>query len=159
MVGFRYEVNVGGPAQLVARLSHVRSERQVINPVEPTTGRDLGIQAWPLYLADFGLSLNLTGQRSYRGIVPVIYTGIGLASDLGKEIEEDPYKLGTTFAFSVADDEETQPVGQHEPEWFEIAEPGGTHAIFLPAGNASCRSSASAVCCSGSERRHKASIA
>ncbi len=102
MVGVRYEVNVGGPAQIVARLSHVRSERQVINPVEPTTGRDLGIQSWPLYLVDLGMSLNLTGQRSYRGVVPVIYTGIGLASDLGKDVEEDPYKLGTTFAFSVA---------------------------------------------------------
>jgi hypothetical protein len=102
MGGIRYEVNVGGPAQLVARLARVNSERQVINPVEPRATRDLGIQSWPIYLVDLGMSINLTGQRSYRGVVPVIYTGIGLASDLGKEVEEDPYKLGTTFAFSVA---------------------------------------------------------
>jgi hypothetical protein len=102
MVGIRYDVSVGGPAHIVARLSHVRSERQAINPVEPAAGRDLGIQSWPLYLMDLGLSLNLTGQRSYRGIVPLVYTGIGLASDLGKEIDDDPFKLGTTFAFSFA---------------------------------------------------------
>ncbi len=102
MVGFRYEVGVGGPAQVVVRLSHVRSERQVINPVEPRASRDLGIQSWPLYLADLGMSLNLTGQRSYRGVVPVIFTGIGIASDIGKEVDDDPYKFGTTFAFSLS---------------------------------------------------------
>ena len=102
MVGVRYEVGVGGPAQIVARVSTVMSERRVINPVEPAASRDLGIRTWPIYLADFGMSVNLTGQRSWRGMVPVVYTGIGLASDIGKKAEEDPYRLGTTFAFSVA---------------------------------------------------------
>jgi hypothetical protein len=102
MVGVRYEVGVGGPAQIVARLSTVMSERRVINPVEPAASRDLGMRTWPVYLADFGMSLNLTGQRSWRGMVPVVYTGIGLASDIGKKAEEDPYRLGTTFAFSLA---------------------------------------------------------
>ena len=72
MVGVRYEVGVGGPAQIVARLSTVMSERRVINPVEPAASRDLGMRAWPVYLADFGMSLNLTGQRSWRGMVPVV---------------------------------------------------------------------------------------
>lgn len=102
MVGVRYEVGVGGPAQIVARLSTVMSERRVINPVEPAVSRDLGVRSWPVYLADFGMSLNLTGQRSWRGVVPVLYGGIGLASDAGKKAEDDPYRLGTTFAFSVA---------------------------------------------------------
>lgn len=102
MVGIRYEVNVGGPMQIVARLSHVMSERQVIDPLEPRVSRDLGVQSWPLYLVDAGMSLNLTGQRKWHGVVPVIYAGIGLASDLGKEVEADPFKLGTTFAFSAA---------------------------------------------------------
>lgn len=102
MVGIRYEVGVGGPAQIVARISHVMSERQVLNPVEPASARDLGVQAWPIYLADFGMSLNLTGQRSWRGVVPIVYTGIGVASDLGKKVDEDPFRLGTTFAFSLA---------------------------------------------------------
>ena len=102
MGGIRYEVSVGGPAQLVARLARVNSERRVVNPVEPAASRELGIQSWPIYLVDVGLSLNLTGQRSYHGIVPVIYTGLGLASDLDKKVDEDPYNLGTTFAFSLA---------------------------------------------------------
>ena len=102
MIGIRYEVGVGGPAQIVARISHVMSDRRVINPVEPASARDLGIQSWPVYIADFGMSINLTGQRSWHGVVPVVYSGIGLASDVGKKAEDDPYKLGTTFAFSFA---------------------------------------------------------
>ncbi len=102
MIGVRYEVGVGGPMQIVGRISHVMSERRVLNPVEPANSRDLGIRSWPVYLADFGMSLNLTGQRSWHGVVPILYGGIGLASDIGKKAEEDPYKLGTTFAFSFA---------------------------------------------------------
>ena len=102
MAGIRYEVAVGGPAQIVAKVAHVMSERRVIDPLQPTATRDLGVRTWPLYLVHLGMSLNLTGQRSYRGVVPVIFTGIGLATDLGKDVEEDPFRMGTTFAFSLA---------------------------------------------------------
>lgn len=101
MIGIRYEVSVGGPAQIVFRMARVSSERHVINPFEPRDTRDLGVQSWPIYLTDLGFSINLTGQRSWHGVVPVIYTGVGLASDLDKQVDEDPFNLGTTFAFSL----------------------------------------------------------
>jgi len=101
MEGIRYELTVGGPVQFVARLARVNSERQVINPLEPRSTRDLGIQKWPIYLTDLGFSLNLTGHRSWHGVVPVINGGIGLASDLDKKDEDDPFNVGTTFAFSL----------------------------------------------------------
>lgn len=101
MVGIRYEVSVGGPAQVVFRMARVSSERHVINPLEPRETRDLGVQSWPIYLTDIGFSINLTGQRSWHGVVPLIYTGVGLASDLDKQVDEDPFNLGTTFAFSL----------------------------------------------------------
>ena len=101
MEGFRYELTVGGPAQLVFRLARVNSKRRVINPLEPRESRDLGVQSWPVYLTDLGFSVNLTGQRSWHGIVPVVSGGIGLASDLDKRDERDPFNLGTTFAFSL----------------------------------------------------------
>ena len=100
MEGFRYELTVGGPAQLVFRLARVNSERHAINPLEPVATRDLGVQSWPIYLTDLGFSLNLTGQRSWHGVVPVVTAGIGLASDLDKREDDDPFNLGTTFAFS-----------------------------------------------------------
>ncbi len=100
MEGIRYELVIGGPAQFVFRLARVNSERQVIDPLAPRATRDLGIQSWPIYLTDAGFSINLTGQRSWHGVVPVIYTGVGLASDLDKQDDADPFNLGTTFAFS-----------------------------------------------------------
>jgi len=100
IAGIRYEIGVGGPAQLVARIARAGSERNIIDPTKPAATRHLGSQPWPVYLADLGLSINLTGQRSYHGIVPVTYAGVGIATDAGKKVAEDPYTLGTTFALS-----------------------------------------------------------
>ncbi len=102
LAGIRYEVVVGGPAQFVARAARVMSERVALDPTQPQTTRNLGVHSAPLYLVDAGISLNLTGQRSFRGIVPVLYGGLGVASDAGKKVDTDPYRLGTTFALSFA---------------------------------------------------------
>ena len=102
IAGIRYEVGVGGPIQLFARLAKTFSERNVIDPTKPATTRNLGSESWPVYIGDFGLALNLTGQRSWHGIVPVTSIGAGLVSDLGKKEDVDPYRLGTTFALSYA---------------------------------------------------------
>jgi hypothetical protein len=101
MEGIRYEVTVGGPAQLYARLARINSQRNVIDPTLPAATRHLGSQSWPVYLMDAGLSLNLTGQRTFHGIVPVVALGGGLVSDLDKSVDKDPFNLGTTFAFSL----------------------------------------------------------
>ena len=100
MEGLRYELTIGGPAQLVFKIARVNSDRHVINPLEPRASRDLGVESWPVYLTDLGFSLNLTGQRSWHGVVPVVSGGIGLASDLDKQNANDPFNVGTTFAFS-----------------------------------------------------------
>lgn len=98
MAGIRYEANVGGPIALFVRASTVRSERRVIDPREPESSRDLGMQSWPLYLIDAGLGLNLTGQRSWRRLVPALNAGFGFAFDANKSVEEDPFRFGTPFA-------------------------------------------------------------
>jgi hypothetical protein len=100
MEGIRYEATVGGPAQIYARLARVNSQRNVIDPTAPAATRQLGSQSWPVYLFDAGLSLNLTGQRTFHGVVPVVTAGGGLVSDLDKSVDADPFNLGTTFAFS-----------------------------------------------------------
>ena len=122
MEGIRYELVVGGPAQFVIRVARVNSERRVINPLEPVATRDLGVQSWPLYLTDLGFSLNLTGQRSWHGVVPVIHTGIGLATDLDKKVDEDPFNIGTTFAFSLAGGLRIVPGGR-----FQLRADAGTY--------------------------------
>ena len=100
MGGIRYEIGIGGPLQLVARFAEARSDRNIVDPTKPKATRNLGSVSWPVYLADFGFSLNLTGQRSWHGIVPVTSVGAGIATDGGKKIDTDPYRLGTTFALT-----------------------------------------------------------
>lgn len=122
MAGVRYEVAVGGPAQIVFRLANVMSERKVIDPSQPRASRDLGVQSWAVYLVDVGLSFNLTGQRTWHGVIPVIYTGVGLASDLDKQVDKDPFNLGTTFAFSLAGGLRFVPGGR-----FQVRADAGTY--------------------------------
>lgn len=122
MVGARYEITVGGPAQLYVRASRVFSERMALDPTKPAATRPLGISRVPLYLADLGVSMNLTGQRSFRGIVPSIALGAGIASTLNSKVENDPYKFGTTFAFSFGGGLRFLPT-----ERIQIRVDGGTH--------------------------------
>ena len=103
MEGIRYELVIGGPAQFVFRLARVNSERHVDRSARAArNARPRRRRAGRSTSTDLGFSLNLTGQRSWHGVVPVIYTGVGLASDLDKQDENDPFNLGTTFAFSLA---------------------------------------------------------
>jgi hypothetical protein len=99
MFGLRYEVHVGGPALLVARWSHVNSERFPIDPTKAPAARQLGRKSVSLNIYDVDLALNLTGQKSWHHIIPVVNLGAGIAS-CDCTVKPDPYKFGTPFAFS-----------------------------------------------------------
>ena len=122
MVGARYEITVGGPAQMYVRGSRVFSERRALDPTKPAATRFLGVSDIPLYLADLGVSVNLTGQRSFHGIVPSLAVGAGVASTLSSKVEKDPYKFGTTFAFSFGGGLRILPTDR-----IQIRIDGGTH--------------------------------
>lgn len=97
--GLRYEKHVGGPAFLMARWSHVNSERFPIDPTKTGAAAQLGKKKVALDLFDVNLALNLTGQKSFHNIVPVVNLGAGVAT-CSCEVELDPYSFGTPFAFS-----------------------------------------------------------
>jgi len=99
LVGLRYDIRVGGPASLTARVARVFSERTVIDPLLTAPDRDLGTQSWPLYLSDVGLTLALTGQKSLHHLVPVVSAGAGIASDFRKE-DVGGFRIGTAFALN-----------------------------------------------------------
>ena len=100
LLGGRYEIRIGGPAQFMARVGHVWSERRVIDPTLPVPSRDLGTMSTSLYLADVGISLNLTGQKSWRGLIPVLTGGAGVVSDF-KSADAGGFRFGTQFAITV----------------------------------------------------------
>jgi hypothetical protein len=99
IVGVRYDVRIGGPALFTAQLATVASKRTEIDPTRPLASREVATRNAPLFLADAGISINLTGQRSYRRLVPVINGGVGLVSDF-KGADAGGYRFGTAFAFS-----------------------------------------------------------
>ncbi len=99
MFGLRYEKHVGGPAFLMVRWSHVNSERFAIDPTKTGVAAQLGKRNVALNLYDVNLALNVTGQKSFHRIVPVVNLGAGIAT-CGCNVEPDPYSFGTPFAFS-----------------------------------------------------------
>ena len=100
MTGARYEIRIGGPAQFYARAAVALSERDVVNPRLAPGARELGSESVTLGLADVGISLNLTGQRSWRGIVPVVSGGAGIATDFASP-DVGGFRLGTPFAITL----------------------------------------------------------
>jgi hypothetical protein len=99
MWGLRYLVHVGGPAFLMARWSHVNSSRFAIDPTKTGAARQLGKHDVGVNLFDVDLALNLTGQKSFHHIIPVLNLGAGIAS-CGCSVAKDPYTFGTPFAFT-----------------------------------------------------------
>ncbi len=100
VLGIRYEIHVGGPAQIMARYARVQSSRLAIDPTKPRAARSLGTHDVSLNLVDLDLTVNLTGQKSFHHIVPVANIGAGIAS-CSCSFGSDPYTFGTPFAFSL----------------------------------------------------------
>lgn len=99
-IGLRYEIRIGGPAQFTARLTHTTPDRTVLDPALAENARNLGERAWPITIADVGISLNLTGQKSWNRMVPSLNGGVGIASDFGKSGDPGGFEFGTPFAFT-----------------------------------------------------------
>ena len=100
LFGIRYEKHVGGPAFITARWSHVNSERLAIDPNKTGAAAQLGLKNVSLNIYDVSLALNLTGQKSFHHIVPVVNFGAGIAT-CGCTVALDPYRFGTPFAISI----------------------------------------------------------
>jgi len=95
--GVHYEWRAGGPAHITAEIARIASSRTVLDPAKPLATRDLGEQSWPVWSADVGLGMSLTGARSWHNLVPEIKAGVGLMSDF-KGTDVGDFKYGTRFA-------------------------------------------------------------
>lgn len=98
-VGLQYDIYLGGPASFTSRIGSAIVDRRVVDPARPASRRELGVERRPFTMADVGFSFALTGAKSYRGLVPLIHTGIGIVSNL-KGADPGGLSLGTRFAFA-----------------------------------------------------------
>jgi hypothetical protein len=145
MYGLRYEIHVGGPAFLMARWSHVNSERFPIDPTKLGAAMQLGKKSVALNLYDVNLAVNLTGEKSFHHIIPVMNLGAGIAS-CSCSVDPDPYTFGTPFAFSFGGGLRYVPGGRFQiradwndylyqikyPDKYYIVPVGGTAAAVGP---------------------------
>jgi hypothetical protein len=102
LAGIRYALLLSGPAQLTARLAYARSERTVLDPLEPASSRVVISDAKvPLLLGDVGLALSLTGFKSWNRLVPELTGGLGFISDFRTEGDVGGFSFGTRFALTL----------------------------------------------------------
>jgi hypothetical protein len=100
LVGVHYEWRAGGPAHLTGEVVRIASSRTVLDPSKPAASRSLGDQSWPVWSADFGLGMSLTGARSWHQLVPEVNAGVGFMSDFKSKADVGGFKYGTRFALT-----------------------------------------------------------
>lgn len=108
LVGIKYQWLMGGPANLTAEISRVGSERRVLDPLKNATCtvgpiadcKLISTNRWPVYFADLGMALNLTGARTFHGLVPEVRGGLGFLTDFHTKADVGDFSIGTRFVFS-----------------------------------------------------------
>jgi hypothetical protein len=102
LVGARYALYLAGPAYFTARVAYARSERTVLDPLEPAATRVvLPAASIPLVLADAGIALSLTGFKSWNRLIPEVNGGLGLVTDFRTNGDVGGFSFGTRFALSL----------------------------------------------------------
>lgn len=92
-LGAHYEIRLGGPVYFYGRSIGVLSQRTVINPALEIDDRVRGDRSVPFLLTDVGISLNLTGFKSWHGLIPVLGGGGGVGTSFEK-LDVGGYRFG-----------------------------------------------------------------
>jgi hypothetical protein len=102
LVGARYALYLAGPAYFTARVAYARSERTVLDPLEPAATRVvLPAARVPLLLGEVGLALSLTGFKSWNRLIPEVSGGAGFVTDFRTNGDVGGFSFGTRFALSL----------------------------------------------------------
>ncbi|MDQ6827296.1 MAG: hypothetical protein M3081_00340 [Gemmatimonadota bacterium] len=101
ITGVRYDIRIGGPVAFTMKAQRSFTDRRVLDPNQPFSQRFQGSTSAPVYLIDAGLTMHLTGQRTWHNLTPLISGGAGIASDFGGGVH-DPgdFTVGTPLAFN-----------------------------------------------------------
>ncbi|GMV11682.1 MAG TPA: hypothetical protein PKC83_17680 [Gemmatimonadaceae bacterium] len=97
--GAHYEFRMTGPAYFTANTMLVVSERRVIDPTKLIAERDQGVKSVTMLLTDIGFALNLTGFKSWHGLVPSLGGGLGMGAGFDSP-DVGGYKFGYPFVLT-----------------------------------------------------------
>jgi len=96
--GARFDIHLGGPAAAAFGLAFASLDRTIINPTVAPEERVLGTASQSVMLADAGIDLLLTGEKSWHRMIPYVGASLGLA--LGGAVTADSssgFKFATQF--------------------------------------------------------------
>lgn len=100
-VSLRYELLLTGPLWLQARTTYApRLERSVKDPLVSGAARDVGTSKRPFAALEAGFGMNLTGNKSWRGIVPQLHGAFGWATGGTTRADLGGYTFGNKFTVS-----------------------------------------------------------
>jgi hypothetical protein len=100
-IGVHYAWRAGGPAHLTGELVRIGTSRMVLDPRLSEDERELGVRAWPLYAGEAGVSLSLTGPRTWNNLMPLVRGGVGFVSDFRTRPDTGDFRFGTRFTFAL----------------------------------------------------------
>ncbi len=97
--GVRYDVNLGtSPLAFTTSLMRQSASRDVLQPGQSLANRIGANVSQPLWIIDAGLTLLMTGNRSWRGLVPSATFGVGLVTDNKSATDSSRFDFGNRFA-------------------------------------------------------------
>jgi hypothetical protein len=101
LVMSRYELKLTNALWLNARLGLAPGlERAVKDPLFADSLRDFGTTRDAYALGDIGFGVNLTGNKSWRRVVPQVHGAIGFISTVGEDYDLGAYRFGTKVQIS-----------------------------------------------------------
>jgi hypothetical protein len=101
IVGIRHDLHIGGPAYLTARIFGGSTERTIQDYTKKPGFRTANSKSTALVAGDIGLTMSLTGDRTWHHLQPLINLGVGLASFTGDQTADiSGFRLGTKFDFT-----------------------------------------------------------
>jgi hypothetical protein len=95
----RYELQIAAPLWIQTRLAIAPGlSRTVKDPLITGDARIAGTETRPLVMWHTGLGLNLTGNKSWRRLVPQLHGGLGFVTDASTAFDLGGYRFGTKFS-------------------------------------------------------------
>lgn len=97
LIGVQYELELTGPTDAFLTLSQASLDRVVIDPDAPAAGRVTDSVTQSVLFAQAGISILLTGSKTWRGFAP--YLGGSLGLGFGADVPQDSSGFGFSAKF------------------------------------------------------------
>ncbi len=100
IAGIRYSVLMSSPMYFSMRLFGVKTDHDVLLPNEPVGSRRAGTASANQIGFDAGFELSLTGERTWRGVQPLLTGGFGFILGAANQFDAGGYSPGGSALYS-----------------------------------------------------------